>query len=197
MGFQAITLNNPDNVAAGEAQLSVEIVAGVQAGTIDFTFYNAAGVSSVITEILFEDLTGLFDFTGVAGTTYQDTGVWFEGSAKDGNLMGNQFVVTSWLDATNPSPVWGINEGEQLSMSLVLASDKTFEDVMEVMSTDPAGFRIGLHVQSIGEDEGSEKFVNTPPGGGGEVPEPFTVGLLGMGLAAFAGSRLRSRKNQG
>ena len=72
-GFQGITSNSLNDVAIGEAQLSVDVtaVAG-NAHQVLFTFTNAGPLASSITDVYFDDgtLLGIASISGSSGVSF-------------------------------------------------------------------------------------------------------------------------------
>ena len=150
---------------------------------VQFVFTNNVGIASVITDIYFDDsaspavlqLNSLVVFA-------QSAGVSFSQGASPPNLPGGNtlgFNVTAGLSADSDPPAApnGINAaGESLTLRINYATGATFTDVENAINS--GALRIGLHVQAIAPQGGSDSYVNTA------VPEPATLGLLGMGCSA-------------
>ena len=186
IGFTKITNNGNTDVAG---QLSVDVT-----GTA-FTFYNNVGIASSITDVYFDDGGALL---GTFSITDSGLGVAFTSSANPGQLPGGEvinFVTENNLSAdSDPPPVAnGINSSSEwlLITFNTLLNDKTAEDILDALGD--GSLRIGLHVQGIAPQGGSDSYVNG--GGSTPVPEPGTMMLLGSGLVGLAGwGRKKFRK---
>lgn len=186
--FQNISNNNAVNAAAGENQLSVELI-DLGSNSIEFLFSNAGPYDSSIADIYFANgslgtLSGPIGFVDAIGT------VSFSSGATPGNLPSGSsagFSTTSGLSADSDAPVQpnGINPGEQLGLTF----SGSYADVISQMTA--GNLQIGIHVQGFANG-GSESFVNAPPSPT-PVPAPGSILLTGVGL--FIVRFVRSRKN--
>ena len=102
LGFEAITNNNPGDVAIGEAQLTVELFdRGSQ--LVEFVFANSGTEDSSITQIYFDNGSTALTLLSIASIDESDPGVDYDfpgASPPDlpaGNSISPTFDVT-----TNP-----------------------------------------------------------------------------------------------
>lgn len=186
--FYCITNNAAADVMIGEQQLKVE-VSDQGPGLVGFKFMNEGLEDCVITEIYFQDGSGLL--LGYASIEEDMLKVDFKqeevGNVNPKNLPGGksidpQFIASAAfsIEPVNPEPNWGVNPEEWVKIIYSIQPTKTFADVINELAN--ADLRIGIHVQSFA-DGGSESFVNTP--------EPATMLLLGLG-----GLMLRKRSKK-
>ncbi|MCF8034954.1 MAG: PEP-CTERM sorting domain-containing protein [Desulfarculaceae bacterium] len=189
LSFSRIT----DNSSVGD-QVNLNLnISQVNDNTLVFELSNISGIEAVVSEIYFQDLDGLVARYQILND--QSTGkVRFEEGAKPGSLPGGNeisFSTAFAMQADNPSPKYGINASESLTVSLELASGVAVATLLESMGSQ--GFRIGAHVQSIAGGT-SDSFVSGTPGGGAAAPEPATMLLMGSGL--LAGWVVRRRRKR-
>ena len=156
-------------------------------GGIEFTFTNdvdsETGIYSSITDIYFDVGTNTDLFTGIqiAGISGD---VSFDTSAAPPNLPGGQnydFAASFSADSNSPIKSNGIDAStESLTILATLGSGfSTFGDFLYDLAV--GNFRLGLHVQSIGGNDGdSDSYISTVP-----VPAAgilFGSALVGLGL---------------
>jgi len=153
----------------------VEVTNGV--GTVDFTFYNGAAVQSTISRIFFDDgsLFGVDSITNSPGYTTFSTPRTL-GELPAGELLDPPFDADREFNtgANAPPPAKGINEGDLVNewviVTFELINGGTLEDVIAELNSGV--LRIGIHITAL-SDNSSESAIL--------VPEPATVGLLGLG----------------
>ena len=137
-----------------------------------------------ITKIAFDDDNGTLPSPSFANTP---PSVAFH--ANDSvNIPGSNninFDTTYGFSADPPPTTTGIDPGEQFVISF---GNTSVVDIILAMSSGE--LRIGVHVQQIGNNDGSASFVTTTSGPVTSVPEPSSALLL-----SFAGlSCLMRRK---
>ncbi|MEZ6234140.1 MAG: PEP-CTERM sorting domain-containing protein [Phycisphaerales bacterium] len=176
---------NASNASLSGIDLWVDVL-DAPGPAIDFVFHNDSTASSFITAVYFE--TGLAGLSG-GSIVDQSTGVSFNMGATPPNPAQPGFLFGgSWggnlvsLDADNPSPTWGINEGGLETLTVRLnASGINANGVAAAMLADPREFRIAQHVQGLENGAFSVWSV---------TPAPGSLALLGLGGLA-AGRRRR------
>ena len=193
--FQAIEGNNA-NTAAGEAQLRMTVspVGGTQ---VNFRFFWEGATPMSITQISFDDfgagpgvLASIDSLAGFGGPNFAVSAQNFP--------EGNNIDFTTSLQASSvaPPPHNGINRAnplEYLDIVINLFGSSTFADVITALNQgyvdgNNHGLRVGMHVQSIGDNEGSESFVNNI------VPLPPAAWAGVFTLGAAAGLRTMRRR---
>lgn len=180
--FSCISDNNAGNCATGESQLLVDVTGN--AGYVDFLFTNVGSSASSITDIYFDWANAASAFSA-GDISDSGAGVSFSWGAAPGNLPGGASIGFSsnlGADSNAPTQPRGVNPGEWI---LFHFDAENFADTLADLLD--GSLRIGLHVQGFANG-GSESFVNVPPT---SVPEPATLGLLGLGLAGLGLARRR------
>ena len=172
-GFMNITNNGNSDLSS---QLSVEVLAvGAQAS---FKFLNNVGIASSITDIYFDDVTSpLFNDIVFSAAS---SGVSFDNSANPGNLPGGNsigFNADYSGDSTSPVSHNGVNSSsEWVTFVGTFAGGNDFNGLIAALNNNT--FRIGLHVQAIGQTGGSDSYVSA-------VPLPAAAWLFGSALFGF------------
>lgn len=188
--FTQITSNGNEAVAS---QLSVNVT---QSGSNAlFTFSNSSVISSSITDIYF-DYGKTNYFTSISnnalGAAGESAGVSYSDGATPPNLpAGNTIGFTADASGDSNSPVManGINTASEYAAFLgAFGLSSSFSDVIAAL--DSGAFRIGLHVQAIGDLGGSESFVNGQEYPS-QVPVPGAIWLFGSAILGFAGYNKR------
>ena len=179
--FSQITANGNTDVGS---QLLVDVVAS--GSDVTFNFSNSGPTASSITDIYFDDdnlMAALLSFN-------EGAGVNFSAGASPGNLPGGNtispaFVATAALSSDSDAPVSanGVGVGETLGITFSLLSGKTYSDVLADLNS--GDLRVGLHVQAIAPQGGSESYVNKV-----NVPDAATGGaMMAVAFAMLAWAR--------
>ncbi len=189
--FSQITSNGNQLVAS---QLSVDVT---QSGSNAlFTFFNNSAIASSITDIYFDyGKTSYFTSlsNNILGAAGESTGVSYSDGATPPNLpAGNTigFTADASGDSTAPNVLAsGVNASNEYAVFLgTFGLSSSFSDL--VAALDSNAFRIGLHVQGIGDLGGSESFVNSSEQPS-QVPVPGAIWLFGSAMLGFAGLNKR------
>ncbi|MEW5911468.1 MAG: PEP-CTERM sorting domain-containing protein [Thermodesulfobacteriota bacterium] len=185
--FSRITDNSP----VGDQVNVVLDISQFDTDTLLFRFTNQSVLQSVVAEIYFYDALSLVGSMDIRNDLNVGL-VTFLPGAHPGSLPGGDAYgfKTSFAalatESTNPSPTYGINPGESLSLLLNFSSAAAINSL--VAGLNDRDFMVGLHVVSIAGVQ-SDSFINDPPGG--QVPEPASMLLMGSGLLLVG--RLRKR----
>jgi len=184
-----------DSCSVGENQFNVQISEVLVNGTLDsgqvaFTFSNAAGTASTMSELYFDNGTLL----GIS-SILNHTGVTFSKGANPANLAGSNNISPSFdataifnSEADSPAPKNGIDPGEELMIIFNLINGNTAADTVAALTGDKnldgkLDLRIGIHAISIGSKELSASFVNDQAFEGvPSVPLPASLVFLFSGL---------------
>jgi hypothetical protein len=175
---QCVTNNNAGNCDIAEAQISIDVT-DAGGGNVDITISNAGPEDSVVAAVYFDG--DVLDSIVAIVNDPPDVEFSEGGSPPDlpgGNTIG--FSADLLATADSPPPQNGVGPGEELTITLAIASGSDFADVIAALNN--ASLRIGLHVIAF-EGEGSESVVN--------VPEPGTFALLALGATLLAAARSR------
>ena len=184
--FTQITSNGNAPVAS---QLLVDVT---QSGSnVLFKFTNSSVIASSIADIYF-DYGNTNYFTSVSnnilGAAGESAGVNYTDGATPANLPGGNtigFTADASGDSAPPVMANGVNAANEYAAFLgTLGLSSSFADVIAGLNS--SAFRIGLHVQAIGNLGGSESFVNAP-GSPSQVPVPGAIWLFGSAILGFAG----------
>ena len=153
----------------------VEVTNGV--GYVDFTFYNGAAVQSNIAGIFFDDgsLLGVDSITNSSSyTNFSTPGSM--GVFPSGHTLDPPFVTEKEFNTGAGSPpAWkGVNEGDLVNewviVSFELINGGTMDDVLAELNSGV--LRIGIHITNLADGTSESAIL---------VPEPATMGLLGLG----------------
>lgn len=161
----------PVMVNVGDIDLFALIMEG-DPGQVIFEFHNENLTSSSVMSICFED-NGLDRVDDIQSI---NDDILFKKDKNPANFPGGGALEpdfdTAFSIGATPPPVWhGIRPGEQLTVTVDLDYGTSYSDIISGLSD--GSVRIGMHV--IGLSDGSSfSAVN-------EIPEPATIGLLGLG----------------
>jgi hypothetical protein len=218
--FHRITSNGPTNVAS-QFHCSIAPYSPHGENGASFTFTNAVGIASSISEIYFADGTILRP----ADSFIINHGTQFTQGANPGDLPGGASISPAFhstvlfnSDAVgNPRrgvdghDVNGAVMADSVTMNILLG-DRTnvhhYVDFAEMLKALTEGrLRIGLHVRAIGNGGQSDSFVNNPyvpppppppPPPPIPLPPAFAMagaGLLGLGFLRFGSNRRRPQNS--
>ena len=155
---------------------------GNEEGYTDFMFYNNSIVDCSITNIYFDDgsLLGIDAIeNGPIGVVLFDTAVGGPGNLPGGGAIGFSADKEFNIGPVSPPSENGVNNipaGEWVNINFALeyiVSENrwaTLDDVLNELNDGT--LRVGIHIQAF-PGGSSESAVN--------VPEPATIGLLGLG----------------
>ena len=146
---------NQLNAKESSNELSVA-VQDSGSNTVSFTFYNAGGDKSSITDIYLTGTGGLLEVPGKI--TDQSKGVDFSAEASSPNLpVGEKydFIATTSSGSTAPTYENGVNSADEyVTWTFALADGATYEDVIKAI--DSGTMRVGAFAP--GTSGGSSSF---------------------------------------
>ncbi|GEM_PF-1313823 len=183
LSFSRITSNSP----YGDEVDVLMNISQLDSDSLLFQFVNQSSLSSVVSEIYFQDANSLVNSWQIRNDLNVGK-VSYRYGANPSELPSGgsvNFSTSFAVEAKSPSSKYGIDPGESLSMILNLTSSAAINAL--VMGLSDQSFAVGLHVISIARGQ-SDSFVNTPPPGSG-VPEPGTMVLMGSALLTGLGLR--------
>ena len=182
-GFYHVTNNDTADVAAGEAQLTVDVT-DPGSDQVKFTFHNEGSYNMFISKIYFYDGKLEYNsFLNGPGTNYVvDVGPYPPGEGLAG--YKNQTPLSLFLLTEAASPGTGgdgIDPGDWLSVTFKI-KDHINDDFAEILGDmHSMDMVVGIKVQGMGFGEdtaGSESFITPLPGA-------VLLGILGMGVAGL------------
>lgn len=188
--FSCFTNNNAASCAGLNASGQIEVAVSNPSGDqVQFLLTNAlGGLASSIANVYWQ--SNLLNYsapviTNSVGVSFATGGA--PPNLPSGNTLSPSFTTDFRVSADSPAPSNGINPGEQLAVTLALASNVTFQQFIDSLNNPVNGdSRIGLHVISIGTAGDSESLVLVPHT---VIPVPGALplmlsGLLGLTLLA-------------
>lgn len=178
------------------AQLTVEVT-DPGSNQVLFTFRNLGPIFSTISEIYWDDYNT--DLLNIASITNTAALVEFSSPAVPGELSSGNTAIPPFttdfsVGALPPPSFLGVDPGENLPVLFNLSAGTTFADVLTSLASEE--MRIGMHVISIGTNDGSDSVLNEPGVGPrpDPIPEPATYALIGAGLLAIGAFRRHAAK---
>jgi hypothetical protein len=153
----------------------VEVTNG--AGYVDLTFYNGAAVQSTISGVFFDDGSLL----GIDSITNSPTYTSFSaprtmGVFPSGHQLDPPFVTEKEFNsgANNPPPWKGINDGDLVNEWVIVTFELTSGGMLAdvIAELNSGALRIGIHITNLADGSSESAIL---------VPEPATMGLLGLG----------------
>jgi hypothetical protein len=184
--FQRVSNNASENVAD---QFSV-VISDHGDGSVLFVVSNDGPVASSITDVYWGPKTSLLtllDSTVTIDASTTTSGVLFANGARPANAPGGSWIAGASADSEKPTSPNGIGIGEAGGFLIARLTGVSWADIKTgAMDGD---LRMALKVASIGANGNSDTFESVVP-----VPEPTTLGLLGLGLATIAARRRRAAR---
>lgn len=150
-----------------------------------------------ISEIYFElsDISQSFLISGIDENNPEKNGPQFVDFAEannyqkpDGGLPGwNSGAETLYQIGQASGNMWGVHTAESLELQVNYGNGMTYGEFLNSIVTQD-GFRIAMHIQSVGTDDESSIWGVTST----VIPLPSAVVLAGAGLGIVAGRRRRT-----
>lgn len=185
--FSRVSSNSAEDLGRQLGMLVTE-----QPGGALFTFSNRLGVPASITDIYFDDTQPAL-FSSIAYHSDSGVGVSFDSQAAPANLPGGNLIgfLASFSGDANAQSVEGgvatkgvmkngVNGADEWVSFLGLWTNAGSFDSLIAAFAD-GHFRVGLHVQAIGQAGRSDSYVNQPS----PVPLPAAAWLFASALFGF------------
>jgi hypothetical protein len=154
-------------------------------GQVEFVFRNEALESSTMTQINWDDSSGLL---AAFDSITNGTGVLMVIQDPVGpvNGGGSVFQLVMYQAEKDGAVANGIDPGEWMKATFTLTAGFTYDDLLAAYG-DGGLNRLGMHVQQLGPGQSASDFVisdplETAPPPAPEIPEPSTALLVGIGL---------------
>lgn len=178
--FERVTDNADEDVSD---QFSVVITDNGD-GDVLFVVHNegGSGVASSICDIYWGPAgvsETLLDDTVVMDSDTTSVGVSFSNGARPENAPGGTWDAGAAADSDSPVGPNGIRLNETGGFLLSMLDGVDWSDIQTSLLNGE--LRMAFHVQAIGSGGDSDTYESVTP-----VPEPATLSLLGLGLAALA-----------
>ena len=191
--FNLQIFNNATYAGLPGLSYTVQVSGDVKTNRVTFRITNTSTVmDSVVTGVYFDDgtLLGIAKVINGPGVEFLDASMT-NVSPPDlpgGNKIGFETHAGFALDANNPSPKFGLGNGEYVDIIFELIDGQTINDTLAAMG-DISHLRVGIHIQQLGLDgEYSASAVTTVV----PVPPALALGALGLGMVGFLRRRLES-----
>jgi hypothetical protein len=196
VGFSNITNN------VGNPDLSSQLLMDVSAGTsvagesgVLFKFTNNVGIASSITQIYFDFGVAPTFVLGSMSISSSENDVKFSMTDPNGsswpNVPGGSSITPNFTadvglgaDADSPPSKNGINDAADSLTLFALLNPGSFQNLLDALNAGT--FRVAMHVQAIGSNDGSDSYVNT-------VPLPAAAWLFGSALLGFVSFSVRRK----
>ncbi|MDH7503966.1 MAG: hypothetical protein QHJ82_14820 [Verrucomicrobiota bacterium] len=184
VGFQRLTTTSGYDVSS---QLRMEVAVDEDAQTVGFKFFNDVGISSVISEIYFDD--GMLKEKPAIATSGGD--VEYVQGATPENLPGGENLDPDFkadiifsAEPDNPEPHHGVRErGQWVQLTYGLGEFKDLDAVVSALAN--GDLRVGLHVTAINGND-SDSYINSRPLPPMSIPDSgLTAMLLGVGMVVL------------
>lgn len=174
-GFTCITSGLPCTTIGNADQLQVDIT-NPSGAAVRFFFTNAGGIDTSVRNIYWD--SSLLSYS--SPTIVNGSGTSFVANGNPGNLPAGETLAPPFasdfnVSATPPPPVDGINAGENLAVTLSLAPNVTFQQLLASIGGET---RIGLNIAAVG---GSLVIDGSPT----VIPVPAALPLMFAGLVGL------------